>query len=307
MKEDHMAKEAHIMMATTKNYIVHCIETLYSLKTHCQDYNLVAHLVVDCHEDEISAIKASIDFLDDIQFRIYTCDKMDRHLPKDDKLNLRLTKMTYARCFAHEYLDSSIKRFLWVDADVLFCSSKAANWLSIPFNFNLGIGVKDQSVINFDIQELQNIHSLVYANAGIMAYDLHAMRLQGICDEIDKFFTDVPEWFILHNISDQTVVNYVLRGRIKFIDGTYNVQSIMHGYPQYDAFAQECGYVDQKDMIEHAIASHMMGAKPWEERWDSWQKFQVPLKAWQKRLYDNNCQHLAQHYGEKYAQLKYLT
>lgn len=226
-----MNNEFHVMMAATKNYIVHCIEAVHSLHICCPTEKIIAHLIVDCNEDDINIIKQKVNFLDNVHINVYSSNIMDNVFINGIAGSMHLTKMTYARLLAHRYLDHAINRFLWIDCDVLFCSSKALNWLISPFEDNYCIAVKDMSVISFDRPEVTNTQNLNYANAGIMAFDFRAMQEDYVFNSIENFLKNPPKWYIDKNIADETIINLFLKNKIKFIDGIYNIQSILLGYP----------------------------------------------------------------------------
>lgn len=307
MNEEHIDDVVHVGLSCTKNYLVHIVEVLNSLIELCSSHKFVAHVVVDCKDDEVEQLQQMMNMFGEHANVVVYSSSCFEDLIDSDKVRMDLSKMTYARLFMDKFLSNDIKRILWLEADLLFANSKVASMFNMPFGDNYAIGVVDYSMMAFGREERHKTQVSQYLNGGIISFNVEKMRLHGVFNQFNEFMSDLPKWFIEHNFADQTVMNYIMRGKVKFIDSTYNIQSIMFGYPQYDDAARECGYDDQIDMMKRCIVSHMMGAKPWEERWDTWQKWQVPFKMWQKSLYTQNRSLCISKFGEKYLSLEKVS
>lgn len=296
----------HIGLSCTKNYLIHCVEVINSLVAVCSSQKYAVHIVIDCSELEAKSIKDLLNSFDieNIDFFVYSSICFEHYIDKNkSKVRMDLSKMTYARLFLDLFLASDIERILWLEADLLITNIRVSNLFDMPFDGNYAIGVIDPSIMAFRKDELSNTQSSQYLNGGIISFNIALMRQCDIFSQIKHFMQDIPDWFAQLNFADQTIINYIMHDKIKFIDGAYNIQSIMFGYPQYDTFAKECGYANQFDMMNHCIVSHTMGAKPWELKWDTWQAWQLPLKQWQKRIYDVNRQMCIDKFGKKYLDL----
>ena len=299
----------HIGLSCTKNYLIHVIEVINSLVTACSNYKYAVHIVVDCSELETKSIKSLLDGfgIENINFFVYSSICFEHYIEKNkSKVRMDLSKMTYARLFLDAFLAPNIERILWLEADLLITNNRVSNLFDMPFDDCYAIGVVDPSIMAFRKDEMNNTQSSHYLNGGIISFNIALMRQCGVFSQVKHFMQDIPDWFAQHNFADQTIINYIMHNKIKFIDGAYNIQSIMFGYPQYDAFAKECGYANQFDMMNHCIVSHTMGAKPWESKWDTWQAWQLPMKHWQKKIYNVNRQMCINKFGQKYLDLAAL-
>ena len=174
---------------------------------------------------------------------------------------------TYLRLLLHRVLPHK-DRIIYADVDVLFQDSLKEMWETDISN-NLLAGVKGannlQSVWQ-GFKELPYADELAglegkYINAGILLMNLNAIR-EWNPDE---------QWIQMsqknYHYQDQDILNITCKGKIKFLNIRYNVQTHLEKKDIAD-FVKE-GICEKKiceDARVHPAILHYTGPKPWNNR-----------------------------------------
>ena len=184
-----------------------------------------------------------------------------------------------------DILPEDADRVLYLDTDAFPIRDGMEDFYWCDVADKYAAACRDISVEHFGKDELQLCGVKKYFNSGVMVFNVKKIRE----DKIDAWFTSAlrdPPWRDnAPHLHDQTLLNMAFRENVLFMDPRYNVQSILFGYPQYDEYSREWGYRDQRDLVSNCVVSHMQGAKAWEERWNTWQAWQLPMKQWQYAHY----------------------
>lgn len=131
-----------------------------------------------------------------------------------------------------------ISKIIYLDCDVIVNSS-LEELFKIPLGENILGGVTD---IDVKIRNYCN-----YINAGVLLIDLDNVRKYSI-EQQYLDYTKANHKNI--QLGDQGVINDVLKGRIKILDNTYNLQS-------------EC-FIRRSSFIKNPVIVHYIGSKkPW--------------------------------------------
>lgn len=303
MKEGRMMKlndnTMNIFLSITEDYFIHALELIFSIRKHSSMFLHIYMMVDQKCIDDFSKKTDDIHF-QDVQITLLSTKTLDELISKDHQLSL--TKMTYGRLIIFEQL-KNVDKILYLDTDMIVVNDGLDDVYNIAIDDKYAAVVEEISMECFNPQELMNCNVKKYFNGGFVLFNIQKI----LNDDIHNIFIDMlknpPDFMVGKGWGDQTIMNKAFHENVLFIDPKYNIQSILFGYPQYTTFAQQHGYVDQFDMMNHCVVSHMQGAKPWEDRWDTWQKWQVPLKEWQKKSYINNHNAMLNEYPElmKYA------
>lgn len=132
-----------------------------------------------------------------------------------------------------------VERIIYFDCDMVVNSS-LNNLFNVELGENIIAGVRD-----INKRMLQQNPS--YINAGMVLFDLNKIREENI---EQKFYDYTNENFETIKMGDQTIINEVLKGRIKIVEDEWNVQS--------SNFTNRSSYTKHPYII-HYVAKR----KPW--------------------------------------------
>lgn len=132
-----------------------------------------------------------------------------------------------------------VERIIYFDCDMVVNSS-LNNLFNVELGENIIAGVRD-----INKRMLQQNPS--YINAGMVLFDLNKIREENI---EQKFYDYTNENFETIKMGDQTIINEVLKGRIKIVEDKWNVQS--------SNFTNRSSYTKHPYII-HYVAKR----KPW--------------------------------------------
>lgn len=203
---------------------------------------------------------------DDEDLRFYILDGGISESSKDEILSLKSIKdcgiefvqidermfEDYKKVATHKYISIAtyyrlrlatllpeVERIIYFDCDMVVNSS-----LKDLFNVELGenviAGVKD-------INKRMLKQNPSYINAGMVLFDLKKIREEGV---EQKFYDYTNENFETIKMGDQTIINEVLKDRIKIVEDGWNVQS--------SNFTNRSSYTRHPKVI-HYVAKR----KPW--------------------------------------------
>lgn len=275
--------EMNVFLAMSRDYVTHALELIYSLRKHSKK-NIHVYLMVDMSNDLIDKLKEQLDDLgfNDVSFEILNTQQLDQLL--NIKHRIVLSKMTYGRIMIFKHL-AHLDRILYLDTDMLIVNDGIDQLYETDLQNTYAAAVEDVSMKHFNATEMTDCGVQRYFNAGMVLFDVQKIIHDNLHLKMLNMLECPPDFLITRGYSDQSILNTVFHENVKFVDPIFNIQSILFGYPQYDQLAREFGYNTQYDMIQHAVVSHMQGAKPWESRWETWQAWQLPMKNWQKDYY----------------------
>jgi lipopolysaccharide biosynthesis glycosyltransferase len=151
---------------------------------------------------------------------------------------LHLSRATYARLFAADLLPHSVERAIYLDVDVLCRGALGALW-AVDLGDAVAAAARDQESPLDPVGDLaaisragRDVHARRlalpedgdYFNAGIMLIHLGRWRDAGIGPASVWWTATHPN---LVKVADQDALNCVLRGRVIWLDGCWNVQAIL--------------------------------------------------------------------------------
>lgn len=195
------------------------------------------------------------------------------HLPEDlfslSKTRSHISKETYYRLLAAQYLPEELDRILWLDSD-LIVRKNVQPFYETPFEGKMavacGYGPAMQDLIYSNAVSLNLKSPETYFNAGVMLMDLEACRRK--ISEESVFHLSAQESTTALLFPGQDVVNLIFDGCVKIED-----------YRRYNCMTH-C-IVSSEDLTfakEHAAIVHFPGAaKPWKfhdipfaDEWMEW-------------------------------------
>ena len=187
------------------------------------------------------------------------------------KTRPHITKETYYRLLAAQFLPQSLDRVLWLDADLIVRGGLRAFYdtdLGGTWAAACGYGPAMQAVIRSNADSLGMQYSDRYFNAGVMLMDLAACRQEITADTLARFADPAKTDGLL--FPGQDVVNLLFDGHVTLRD--YRLYNCM---THCIASAGDLSYAK-----EHAKIVHFPGAaKPWKfhdihfaDEWMDWYK-----------------------------------
>jgi lipopolysaccharide biosynthesis glycosyltransferase len=139
------------------------------------------------------------------------------------RLHLRdyYTGATYYRFFIPEMFPE-YDRGLYLDCDIAI-SRDVAELYDCQLGANLVGAIPDEVITDIDVfarysEIVLNIPKDLYFNAGILVMNLDAMRKMNIL----RVFSDLLSKYTYRVAQDQDYLNVICRGRVKYIDKTWN-------------------------------------------------------------------------------------
>ena len=182
--------------------------------------------------------------------------RMPEDVFMDAPLHLKwITRETYFRLLAQEFLPETVERVLYLDVDMVVRGS-LKEFYNQDFDGNLLVACCSHEALRPDAQALHQLTlpgDTIYFNAGVLLYDLKAQRR-----EIDPaVYREYPVLFYKQlKFGDQDVLNAVFYGMTKIAD--YRV------YNMFDHYVRRQRDVER--VKKKAIIFHFNGkGKPWTE------------------------------------------
>ncbi|MET4633339.1 glycosyltransferase family 8 protein [Kaistia defluvii] len=228
-----------IVSASDDNFVPGLLNLLYSTLFHNKDAEFY---IIDAG---LSA--ASIDLIarfssrNNIRSQILLADKS--HLASLPK-NPYWTSAMYARLLIPQLLPQH-DRAIYIDADATVISDLSELW-SMPLDGNLLAGVLDGSVHQSELDHVK-IGNDRYINSGVLVFDLAQWRKENTAQKVVEYLLANTELIF----PDQSAINAVVQGRVKFLDRRWNFFSW-----NYKAIPG----------IIPAIVHYTGNNKPWQKR-----------------------------------------
>lgn len=223
MKENEM----NVLFSSDDNYAQHLGVAIFSLLMNNYSFKNINIYIVDNEITEINKEK-----LNSIVQQFMNTEIM--WIPFEKwKAKLQLNMMwsisisSYARLFIADILPESAERVLYLDCDMIICSSLMKLW-----NADLHgciIGAVQDTVSNQTKDAVGLLPSERYCNAGMLLIDLCAWRKERIGENCVQFIYKRNGSVVHH---DQGTINGVLKGKWFRLPLMYNVMTIHYFFDQ---------------------------------------------------------------------------
>lgn len=139
---------------------------------------------------------------------------------------------SYSRLFLDRLLPEETERVIYLDGDILVLGSLKKVW-EMDLNGKCCAACLDCiSVSYYELFGLEK--NSRYCNSGFILIDLNAWRDKNIGDQVKEYVRNKKGYVFF---MEQTVFNYVLQGKIKFLPAKYNVSSIIQMF-SYEEIGQ---------------------------------------------------------------------
>lgn len=221
----------NLFFAVDDNYCPFLSSAVHSILKHADkrykyDIYVLHHGIQSANQDIIETqIKndASIEFIDMLEF-IDMKEKLD---VLADKLVTRdyYTKTTYYRLFIPNMFPN-LDKALYLDSDIIVTGDIAELYTTDMGN-NLVGAVPDMAVQNTApfidyVENALDVKAPNYFNAGILLMNLKEMRDWNF----EEKFINLLLTYSFRVAQDQDYLNVLTKGRVKYIDNSWNVQPV---------------------------------------------------------------------------------
>lgn len=242
----------NLLVTLDSNYVMPLTALLRSLMTSNPGSEFTVYIAhSSLTEQDFEKINASVDLS-----RTKICPiAISSEMMADAPVLKRITKETYYRLLAHEYLPESVERVLYIDPDTVVIKP-----LDELYNIDFGDNVLAGSthvfsvVRRFNLKRLSLPFSARYLNAGVLMMNIQKMRTMYSSEDIFEFIRLNSEDLLL---GDQDVIN-ALYGRL----------SIALKPQLYNCDEKICRRyrLKEKDVRRDTVIVHFNGSKkPWKE------------------------------------------
>lgn len=171
-----------------------------------------------------------------------------------------ITKEAYFRLFVMDVLPQTLEKVLYLDVDMVICSSIRELW-DIDIS-DVAVGVVPDC-FHQDIHETNRIGyevSLGIFNSGVLLINLSYWREHDVMKEFVAYAKEAKDHLKYH---DQDVLNYVFRHHKKELPIRFNLQTI-HMYHDHFRYLHFRLIEEVKEAFRHPVIIHYTGPeKPW--------------------------------------------
>jgi len=239
------AKPIHVVFAADFGYYQHLCVALVSILENNRDVHFHVYVLTGRLSDEAEAPLKSLQERYDNLVLVFR--EVDDSQFAGLVLNIGcITVQTYYR-YILARLFPELDRVLYLDCDLCVRGSLKELWEENLDGY-YAAGIVDRQINNDMTSHLNCIGfqgRSDYCNAGVMLFNLKAVREDNI---VDEFFSCHRSRQSIIQYQDQDVVNMVLKGRIKLLPSHYNLTT----------------HVNREDRHIQPIIVHYTGhAKPW--------------------------------------------
>lgn len=176
----------------------------------------------------------------------------------------------YAKCLFPKYFND-LEKLLFLDVDLVFVKEGIEDLWNTNINDYYVAATIDPTwqyspLLKCDLINTGTDH---YFNAGVILFNIKKLKE-------DKKDEELANWCYCWNLKklkcicyDQTLVNYVLKDKVKLVDFKYNNSLLASGAISkdiYKTYLKQLGYENQFDSLNDAVILHFSGPnKPWDE------------------------------------------
>ena len=250
-----LIKKIKVVSVSDDNYSQHLGVMLYSLFEHHINYNnKIDVFVIDggiSEENKIKIEDIGKEFITPIKFL-----KIDKKIYQNFKISHHLNHSIYYRISIPELLNSSTKKIIYVDCDLIFKEDISKLW-EIDISECFMAAVEDPKFNRYI--DLQMPINSKYFNTGVMLINLEKWRKNNISEKVRKFIKNNSEKIILW---DQDGFNAILYNKWKELPPKWNQQTIM-----FEIGADETNF-SKKEFMEAiknpSIIHYTTSSKPWQ-------------------------------------------
>ncbi len=243
----------NLLVTLNSNYILPLTALLRSLMKSNPDREFVIYVAhSSLTEEDFEKINANVDLSRTKICPIVISNEMMAEAP----VLKRISKETYYRLLAHEYLPESVERVLYIDPDTVVIKP-LDEFYNVDFGSNILAGCTHVKGLlrRANLKRLSLPRTVEYLNAGVLMMNLKLMRTMYTSEHIFEFIRRNGNDLLL---ADQDVLNAL-----------YGRQTIVLNPEIYNCDETTCRRHKLKieDVRRNAVIIHFNGSiKPWKAR-----------------------------------------
>lgn len=292
-----------ICFCCSTNMLVHVVEVINNLVEVCPETAFTMHVIIGAPEEVAEDLTQLLNvFGSNVDVIVYSGDVLDEiilndHILRNKNILLYDTKCIYYKLFIHRFIDSSIKHVLYLDYDVYISSSKILDIFNIDLGHSYLAGAIDLLTVREDYASLHltnTYQSRQYIDTGVMLLDLAKIRNDSVLDkQITTFMHEIPDQFLDIWDYDQTIINFMLCGKIKTLSNIYNLVINDYCLYQQSILSNKAWPSNALVGLNEIVVFQYAENKPWTKDYDIqsiWHSYIL------KRYLANRRQTIAKHY-----------
>jgi lipopolysaccharide biosynthesis glycosyltransferase len=252
-----LPEKMNIVCTIDENYVQHCAVMLCSLSRNNPGVNFSVFIITPGLSKHLE--NKLLFFLQKLKFTVsfITIDKSQlANAPVYGHVSLA----TYFRLLIPSLLDSSIKKVLFLDSDIIIRQEISSFW-RVDIDNYAHAAVENSGLDLLYKQKLGIAPGNSYFNAGVLLINLEAWRDKNVQREGIDFMDCYPDRIVFW---DQDVLNYLLQGSWLKVAPCWNAQEAFfrnHTSDELGLTTQEHKEIQSNPSIVHFTGSG--SCKPW--------------------------------------------
>ncbi len=242
----------YVATAFDTNYVQHAGVMLCSLFENHPDADFCVYLLH--REVGQQALDTLYQLIEGYQQTAHFCDVMLHHTDTF-VVSGHITLAAYLRVFIPTYIDESVSKIIYLDADIIINDRIEPLW-------NTDIEAYAIAAVENVVPDIKTVLSESkhqdYFNDGVMLMNLRRWRSEDIMQQTLSFIRENPEKIVYH---DQDALNVVLNEKWLPLHPKYNMQGALF-MDEFTAFRGNPS--DLREAIDHPVIIHYSTPlKPW--------------------------------------------
>ncbi|POT55640.1 lipopolysaccharide 3-alpha-galactosyltransferase [Citrobacter amalonaticus] len=243
----------HIAYGIDRNFLFGCGVSIASILLHNSNRDFVFHVFIDelPDDEKIRFSQQAKLFNTCIQIHIVNCEKL-KSFPTTKNWSVAM----YFRFIIGDYFISQQDRVLYLDADII-CNNDISALYKLDLDNKVAgvVAERDEKWWELRAKSLEYYElAKGYFNSGVLLLNINEWAKEGVSDKAISMLSNKD---VIRKLTymDQDILNMILPGKVKFIDGRFNTQFSIN-YELKDSFI--CPIYKDTALI------HYVGpTKPW--------------------------------------------
>ena len=258
------------------------------------DTTISYRLVIEDVDDRVREYFSDLES-DDFKIEYYNTLRFKEHINPPHRNYFYYVRLLFPTYF------KDIDKILYLDTDLVFVQKGIENIWNIDLTDKSIAAVTDipVNVAQCLRTELNQTKTKDYFNSGVMLMNLKRMRDTGKARQLVRWCFSWDRSILNPTIMDQTLMNYLFRDDVVYMQYKYNDYSLMLSNGVLDVCKKYLnivyGYEEPPESIKDAVVIHFLGElKPWEE--DARKEQMFPYRAAAKEIWNK----IFEQYGKKW-------
>ena len=214
----------NIACATDDNYVQHCGVMLTSLFENNKGEGIHIYLLTaGLSENNRVSLENIVKYYNGTFHYCLLSHDLIKDFPQGGA-NPQITLASYNRFFLPQYLPETETKVIYLDCDLVVCSSLKSMWETDITGYALGAIEEYWDLLNGNVEEranrLQYDVRYSYFNAGVLLINIAYWRKEDVTQKLLEYIIDYPERIVWH---DQDALNAILHAHWLKLAGKWNV------------------------------------------------------------------------------------